>query len=68
MNWTIASRSLNVLPEDITSNFHVFVGNLNQEIITRDIESSFSPINEISDAWLLDIWRLENPIAITLYL
>ena len=53
MNWTTASRSQNPLPEDTSSNFYVFVENLSQEIVTKDIKASFSPIEGMPDTWVI---------------
>lgn len=53
MKWTIASRSQNALSEDRISNFHVFAVNLSQELITKDIKSSFSPIEGMPDTWVI---------------
>lgn len=53
MNWTTTSRSQNLLPEDTSGNFHVIVENLSQEIVTKDIKSSFSPIEGMPDTWLI---------------
>lgn len=52
-NWTTASRSQNLLPEDTYSNFHVFVENLSQEIVTKDIKSSHSPTEGMPDTWVI---------------
>ena len=53
MNWTTVSRSQNLLPEDTSSNFHVFVENLSQEIVTKGSKSSFSPIEGMPDTWVI---------------
>lgn len=64
MNWTTASKSQNLFPEDNFTNFYGFVENLSQETVIKDIEASFSPVEGMPDTWVIrDIATGKNPLS-----
>lgn len=53
VNWTTASNSQNLLPEDTSTNFYVLVENLSQETVIKDTKASFSPVEGMPDTWVI---------------